>query len=68
MGRLGLAIVALLGQGAVAAAETTQIAPQLPPQLPGNEYPTVARADYVFALYAGQWANARGLGTLLVLD
>jgi hypothetical protein len=49
MGRLGLAIVALLGQGAVAAGETTQIAPQLPPQLPGNEYPTVARADYVFA-------------------
>jgi len=36
-----LAIVALLGGGAVAAAET--------PQLPNNDYPTVARADYVFA-------------------
>jgi hypothetical protein len=47
MGRLGLAIVALLGLGAVAAAEAPQL--QLPPQLPGNDYPTVARADYVFA-------------------
>ena len=43
--RLGLAIVALLGLGAVAAAES----PQLAPQLPGNDYPTVVRADYVFA-------------------
>lgn len=47
MGRLGLAIVALLGLGAVAAAEAPQL--QLPPQLPGNDYPTVTRADYVFA-------------------
>ena len=48
MGRRGLAIVALLGAlgpwRAVAAAETPLIAPQLP----GNDYPTVVRADYVF--------------------
>lgn len=48
MGRRGLAIVALLGAlgpwRAVAAAET----PQIVAQLPGNDYPTVARADYVF--------------------
>ena len=53
MGRLGLAIVALLGQGAVAAAEAPSIPPavplQVPLQVPGNDYPTVARADYVFA-------------------
>jgi len=43
MQRIVLAIVALIAGGAVAAAETPQI------QLPGNDYPTVARADYVFA-------------------
>lgn len=40
MARLMLAVLALLGPGAFAAAQA--------PQLPANEYPTVARADYVF--------------------
>jgi hypothetical protein len=40
MARLLLALAALLAEGALAAAQT--------PELPANDYPTIARADYVF--------------------
>ena len=52
----------LLGLAAVVAAAIRPGAAQL------NDYPTAARADYVFDLHEDEWRDAAGIGAVFLLD